>query len=235
MKSGAYEMSDGLDLGDRMKRYEKIYNYRFTPRSCVIVRVDGRSFHTFLKYAQKPFDERVINAMASTMKEVAAEMQGFKVSYTQSDECSFLISDFDELNSEGWFNYELNKIVSISASAFTAYFNDAFIHPYKVAMFDARAFIIPREEVPNYFIWRQRDWERNSLQMFARSFYSHKELHQKNTADIHEMLHTKGANWAMLSDQIKNGSFYWKDGRLTHHKEDYESLQQELSNIGLII
>jgi tRNA(His) 5'-end guanylyltransferase len=73
------------------------------------------------------------------------------------------------------------------------------------AYFDARAFNMPKEEIANYFIWRQKDWERNSIQMLARSMYSQKELTGKKIPEIHDMIHDKGDNWANLPDALKNG------------------------------
>ncbi len=89
------------------------------------------------------------------------------------------------------------------------------------AIFDSRVFNIPKEEVCNYFIWRQLDWFRNSLQMLARTHFSHKELNEKNTSDIHEMLHQKGVNWADLEPVWKNGVFIWlKEDRRLETRSD---------------
>ena len=74
-------------------------------------------------------------------------------------------------------------------------------------MFDARAFILPREEVCNYFIWRQQDATRNSIQMVAQSNFSHKELQGKSCNVLQCMLHEqKGINWNDYSTVYKRGS-----------------------------
>ena len=70
-------------------------------------------------------------------------------------------------------------------------------------MFDARAFNIPMDEVKNYFIWRQQDWIRNSVQMLAQAHFSHKELHGKNQSDMHDMLNEKDIN------PLLSRSFIW--------------------------
>src|SRR3954469_12276586 len=106
----------GDDLGDRIKRYENAYRHRLTPRSSVMIRVDGRAFHTYTRGMTKPFDQRFMESMRTATAAVAAELAGFKLAYTQSDEANFLITDYDRLTTQGWFDYELNKIVSISAS-----------------------------------------------------------------------------------------------------------------------
>lgn len=214
-------------IGSRIKKYEAVSNYLLTPRSCLFIRIDGKSFHSFTRKCQKPFDKKLIDSMVEAGQATAKEMMGFKIGYLQSDECTFLLTDFDTLTTQGWFNYELNKIVSVSASLFTANFNR--IYGSDNAIFDSRAFIVPIEDFPNVFIWRQRDWERNSIQMYARSVFSHKELKNKNHAEIHEMLHEKGYNWAKLSEQIKNGTYILKDNSKIFEKMDYEKLKGMIS------
>lgn len=213
------KMSD--QLGDRIKRYEQAYNQVLTPRSVVMVRVDGKAFHTFARGCEKPFDQKLIDSMVKATEDTAANMMGFKLAYTQSDEATFMLTDFDTLQTQGWFGYELNKIVSITASMFTAYFNKAY--GSTDALFDARAFIVPVDDWQNVFIWRQRDWERNSIQMVARANFSHKELEKKKIPQIHDMLHEVGINWANYSPQHKNGTFVLRDG-LSHEKVDYDKL-----------
>lgn len=212
-------------LGDRIKRYEASYNCKLTPRSVVMVRVDGKAFHSYTKHMNRPFDKNLINGMVTAARKTAREMQGFKLAYIQSDECTFMITDFDGLETQGWFNYEVNKIVSLTASFFTAYFNQ-YMGVEEIAAFDARAFVVPQDDWPNVFIWRQRDWERNSLQMLARNNYSHKELVNKNTSQLHEMLYNKGINWASLLPIYKNGTFITKDFDLIHDKLNYEEILQ---------
>jgi tRNA(His) 5'-end guanylyltransferase len=216
------------NLGDRMKRYELPFNHYLVPKTPVIVRVDGKAFHTYtqLRNLNKPFDNMLIAAMIQTTKHTARKMQGFKLAYIQSDEASFLLTDFDTFETEGYFDYELNKILSITASTFTAYFNQ-FMGVDEVAMFDARAFNIPLEDFPNYFVWRQRDWERNSLQMLARTHYSQKELHGKGSPEIHEMLHKKDVNWAELKDVYKNGTFIaYNSEDPIHEKLSYNDIYE---------
>jgi len=202
-------------LGDRMKRYERSSKDFLTPRTPVIIRVDGRAFHTYTKGMKKPFDENLIEAMTYASKKVAQDMQGFKVGYIQSDEASFLITDYDDLNTQGWFGYNLSKIISITSSLMTAHFNEYMWRinaTNEIAYFDARAFNIPENDIPNYFLWRAQDWKRNSLQMYCRSFFSSKELHKKNHEDMHNMLHKIGRNWSKdLTDAEKNGTWigYW--------------------------
>lgn len=215
------------NIGERIKRYEWASNYSLTPRSCLFIRIDGKAFHTFTRGCDKPFDQKLIDSMVQAGIDTAKEMMGFKLAYLQSDECTFMLTDFDTLQTQGWFGYELNKIVSVSASMFTAYFNRAYGSDN--AIFDSRAFIVPEDDAPNVFIWRQRDWERNSIQMLSRSHFSHSELNKKKVPEMHNMLHQKGVNWSELNDQLKNGTFITKDFELLHNKMDYEQINNILT------
>src|SRR4030065_891451 len=221
------------ELGDRIKRnYEDSYRIYLTRRTPVIIRVDGKAFHTLTskmkKHLEAPFFPHFMNSMLYAAEKTAEEMQGFKLGYVQSDEASFLLTDYDKLETEAWFNYNLNKIVSVSASTMTAYFNDFWELGMtglegKVSVFDARAFNIPKEEIANYFLWRCQDWERNSLSMYCQAFFSHKELMNKGREEQHEMLHSIGKNWATdLSPREKNGTFIFRDGKTVNDfKADY--------------
>ena len=194
-------------LGDRIKGYEKNFSNTAVKRMPLMIRVDGKAFHTFTKGMQKPFDHTLISAMVAAAIDVAKQMQGFKVAYIQSDEATFCITDYDSIETEGWFGYKIQKIVSISAAIMSVAFNKHF-ETDKSPIFDSRAFTIPVDDVVNAFLWRAKDWERNSLQMYARSFFSHKELHKKNKDDIHEMLYSIDKNWTTdLTEQEKNGTF----------------------------
>jgi len=151
--------------------------------------------------------------MEFSASQLFREAQGCKLAYVQSDEASFLLTDWDELTTEAWFGNNLQKITSISAAVMTAAFNQvAQIRFYKESVsFDARSFQIPREEISNYFLWRAHDWKRNSIQMYARSVFSHKELHKKSTEDMLAMLEMKGLRWGDLTPQLKNGTWIYLD------------------------
>jgi tRNA(His) 5'-end guanylyltransferase len=174
----------------------------------------------------KPFDHKLSEAMLIAGEKVAKEIDGFKLGYHQSDEFSFAMTDTQDYESQMWFGGEVQKLCSITASLFTAHFNKAM--DGTVAAFDCRAFNVPVDDVANVFIWRQRDWERNSLQMFARGVFSQKQLQNKKHCDIHEMLHEKGFNWADLSEQDKNGTFITKDGERIQKKLDYAEINSLL-------
>ncbi len=218
---------DKTSLANRMKEYyENIPKIKLIRRTPVIIRLDGRSFHTFTKGFNKPFDDVLIKTMQETMKYLCENIQNCVFGYTQSDEISLALVDYKNLNSSAWFDYEVQKICSISASMTTMIFNKLFeknlrnwnIDSYKMysiytkasikgAMFDSRCFNIPKEEVTNYFYWRQLDATRNSIQMLGQSQFSHKELQNKSCNMIQDMLLTKkDINWNNLPIYKKRGS-----------------------------
>jgi tRNA(His) 5'-end guanylyltransferase len=194
-------------IGNRMKQnYENIYRISLTRRTPVIIRLDGRAFHTFTKHLEKPFSNMLREAMVKTAEALLSEISGAKIAYVQSDEISILVTDYDHLYTQPWFDYNLQKITSVSASIATAVFNDYMESPY-LATFDSRAFNIPKEEVANYFLWRWQDWKRNSIQLLGQSLFSHKELHKKNQREIVEMCNEKGEEWEYLAAWWKYGTF----------------------------
>lgn len=215
-----------------MKRYEAASRFHLSPKQAVMIRVDGRAFHTYTKGMDKPFDHDMIKAMIWATEEVARDMSGFKLAYTQSDEASFLITDTDNFETQGWFDYNLAKVISISASTFTAAFNQYWLtHDVpperltKLATFDSRAFVVPMEDVPNCFLWRQKDWYRNSVQMLGQAHFSHKQLANKKLGDIHDMLHEKDINWAHLLPVEKNGTFIHREVRVTESDDQSTGFQ----------
>ena len=138
------------------------------------------------------------------------EMIGCRFAYGQSDEYSFLLTDFEREDAPLWFDGNVQKIVSVSASIFTGAFNAAFPRQpngvQKPAAFDSRLMVIPRRsEVVSYFLWRQLDASANSLNMLASAHFSHEELAGKSTSEKHEMLHAKRINWAKQPPDFKRG------------------------------
>lgn len=232
------------DLGVRIKTfYEQIPKTKLMRRTPVIIRLDGKAFHTFTRGFKKPFDEVLIKSMQETMKYLCENIQGCVLGYTQSDEITLILIDYQKFTSEAWFDYEVQKMCSVSASMATMALNkffsdntdiefykefhkrgidqggtqlefDALEAEYQVyyekvnkAMFDARCFNIPKEEVTNCVYWRQLDATRNSIQMVGQANFSHKELQGKSCNMIQDMLMTqKNINWNDLPTYKKRGS-----------------------------
>lgn len=224
------------DLGDRMKDYyESRSKTRLTRRMPVVIRLDGKAFHTFTKGFKKPFDMIMVKAMQETMKYLCENIQGCVLGYTQSDEITLVLIDYQNLNSDAWFDYEVQKLCSVSASMATFAFNRNFarlaaLEPEKKtkqtnaytevaskgAFFDARCFNIPKEEVTNCLLWRQQDATRNSIHMTGRAYFSHKQIEGLNSNDIQGLLlQEKGINWNDLPTTLKRGSCCIKKYRQT--------------------
>ena len=190
--------ADKSSLGDRMKLfYEAPSLYKLPMRLPVIIRLDGRAFHTLTKSLDRPFDDDLIKVMQDTAVYLCENITGAVGAYVQSDEISILIHTYKKLDSQAWFGNEVQKIVSISSSMASAYatLNSAYaFRAPTLVQFDSRVFVLPESEVCNYFIWRQQDWERNSIQMLAQSLFTHKECHKKNMKMLKDMCKTKGKN-----------------------------------------
>jgi tRNA(His) 5'-end guanylyltransferase len=228
------------DLSIRMKsQYEDRTRYYVPRRTYTILRLDQKSAHTYTKGLNKPFDAGYMEDIDNAIIAMLPEIQGAVLAYTQSDEISILLTDFDKPTTSAWFDGNIQKMSSVAASIMTAEFNrlrisrhfinqsikkniviyneilDTIEEP-SLAYFDCRAFTIPdRIEVMNYFRWRQQDCIRNSVSMVAQFNYSHKELHGKSQSDMHEMLHRKGINWATdFTDGEKNGRVIVKESSL---------------------
>jgi len=226
------------ELGDRMKKnYENRTRILLPRRTYTIIRIDGKAFHTYTKGCVSPFDNGLIEDMDLTSEYLCKNIQGAKIGFVQSDEISILMTDFDNLQTDAWFDGNIQKIVSIAASMATAKFNQLrlsrwfrnydedfdnlaaahFVLENRLAEFDARTYTIPsKTEVMNYFIWRQQDTVRNSISSVAQSLYSAKELHGKNMSEQQEMIFRKGINWNDYSSQHKRGRFVYKS---TYEKE----------------
>ena len=252
-------MSVHDDLGTRMKEfYEQVPKTRLVRRMPIAIRIDGKAFHTFTKGFRKPFDDILIKTMQETTKYLCENIQGCVLGYTQSDEITLILVDYQKLTSSAWFDYEVQKLCSISASMATMAFNKFFERnaenyiqncatDYEIdglygkgtpeyqlceiyqkaaekgAMFDARCFNIPKEEVTNLIYWRQLDATRNSIQMVGQANFSHKELQNKSCNDIQDMLHEqKGINWNDYPTVYKRGTACIKNRKIIEYLDEFK-------------
>ena len=258
-------MSNKKDsLGDRMKEnYENRAKTYLVRRMPVIIRLDGKAFHTFTKGLKKPYDEIFHNTMNATMKYLCENIQGCKLGYTQSDEITLLLTDYDTLTTDAWFDYNVQKMCSVAASMATLAFNKALerlVDKYefdmcgivdyrkdeeafnysenlrvavrKGAMFDARCFNIPKEEVTNCLVWRQQDATRNAIQMLGQCNFSHKELHGKSCNDIQDMLMLqKGINFNDMPTEFKRGVCCIKEEYYPEPMPGYEDCEVDATSV----
>jgi tRNA(His) 5'-end guanylyltransferase len=204
---------DKTSLGDRMKGYEAVSKSKLLRRTPTIIRLDGKAFHTWTKQLRsidesldiEPYSIIMHRLMRKTTKYLMDNIQNAVFAYSQSDEISILMNDWKRLTTDSWFNSDIQKIASVSASMATCAFNNEVVSVNNnalcntgltSALFDSRVFNVPKEEVTNYFVWRQQDATRNSINMLGQFYFSHKKLQGKNVSQVQDMLMEKyQINW----------------------------------------
>lgn len=208
-------------LGDRMKdHYENRTRVLLPRRTYTLLRLDGKAFHSYTKDCDRPYDSMLSEDMDFTAVALCQQIEGARFAYVQSDEISLLLTDFEDNQTQAWFDGSLQKLVSLSASIATAHFNsfrwqrifygkqlELNLLREPTAYFDSRAFTIPDPvEVENYFIWRQQDATRNSISMAAQAHLPHEQLQGKSSDEMQEMLwQEKGINWNDMPGGFKRG------------------------------
>jgi len=222
-----------MDLGNRMKKYERTTTECLVHRMPAILRVDGRGFSIFTKGFTKPFDKVIMGCMERVGLALCADISTAKLAYGQSDEVSILLVDYDKFETMQWFDGNVEKICSIAASIATLAFNEALrLHLNEAeesvvgdewkrvellkrkqfkAMFDARIFPIPKEDVTNYFLWRRQDATRNSVNSLGQANFSPRQLRGVGVPEVKQMLLTKGESWDNLSWREKEGFYIVKE------------------------
>lgn len=180
----------------------------------VVVRLDGRSFHTFCRQFEKPYDIIFNTCLSNTLAFLCKKIQGVVYGQRHSDEVSLLLLDLRKATSDAFFDYSTQKIVSVTAAMCSTEFcrqlliQDRLSVERDFPVFDCRAFNLPEFEVTNYFWDRSLDCVRNSIQNLARTKFSHKQLDHKDGSQMQEMLHSvHGINWAGLPQEQKAGVY----------------------------
>lgn len=208
-------------LGNELKAIEKSFESTLPLQTPVIMRLDGKAFHTFTRGFEKPFSHCIHNAMVEAASVLCKEIQNARFAYTQSDEISILIFEAAD-KSQTWFGNRVQKMCSVAASICSNVFNKKLkeeVESYdapapQMAAFDVRVFSLPLDQqVQSYFQWRQEDAVRNSISMLAQAHFSHRKLHKKNRREMRSMLQSKGINWEDLRDWKKFGSVIVKQWR----------------------
>lgn len=227
------------NLSQKCNYYRTLADHRLLPNSYVLVTIDGRSFsHKIKKKFNLPYDENFVYMMDETAKYVCKNVQGCKFAYVQSDEISFILTDFDTPTTDAFFGNRLCKIQSIIASMATSKFNnlmtqfqlenlsydklkDGFysvndairvVSEMPLYEFDCRAWNVPSyNDVFAHFLWRQIDCVRNSKQVAAQTYIPHKELLNKDTDEqIKKLKEDKAIDWHEYEDGYKYGRFVYK-------------------------
>lgn len=240
-------------LGDRMKEYENLTRFKLSKEYPMIIRLDGNAFHTFTRGFERPFDSILRESMEETAKYLLEKIPGSQCAYHQSDEISILVTNYQLSNRQPWFDNNVNKIVSLTAAMATLIFNRVFTNKafstgdghltedekdamrarlqatVKGALFDSRVFILPKDEVVNYFIWRQQDAIKNSISMVAQSLFSHKSLQGLNGLQmVDRMLKEKGIVYEEKYSNIE------RRGSLTHRLAPVEHEKTITKKDGII-
>ena len=204
-----------MNLDDRMKLYEKKFpgDGMLMPLVPWIIRLDGKAFQTYTRGCDKPFDQGLHDMMYFLTKDLV-HLTNAVLGYTQSDEVSLLLYT-EERNSMLYFDGNVQKLQSILAAAAVRSWSEHMDWDHKIIrdrslpLFDCRAFSVPNKaEAANYFIWREQDAVRNSIQSLGQAHFSQEQLHGKNCNEIQEMVFQKtGINWNSLSAAQKRGTY----------------------------
>ena len=217
------------NLEDKCQYYRKTTDYKIIPNGYTLLMLDGVCFSRLIKNNfKKPFDDDFINMMNETAKYLVEHLQGAKIAYTQSDEISILVTDFDTPQTDLLYGGRLCKIQSIAAAMATSEFNRQFIlyyidkykdeHPEKViekmklAQFDCKCWMVPNEnDMFAHFLWRNIDCIKNSKQQTAQTYLPHKQLVGKTTDEGIAMLkEEKDIDWNTFDSGKKYGRLIFK-------------------------
>lgn len=204
-----------MNIDDRMKKYEAATRTQLTARMPVVIRLDGKAFHTFTRDCSRPFDTELREALVRAAQALLTEVPA-RFAYAQSDEVSLLLVDYNKFESQQWFDGIVQKMASVSAAVMTGHFNrlwaelrpDLAVEP---AFFDARVFPIPERDVENHFVWRQQDAMRNAVSMAAQAEFSHKELQGKHTGEMLEMLASHKIKFESYPEWFQFGSLITRE------------------------
>lgn len=203
-----------ISLSDRIKSYEDSGKNFLDTKQPIIIRIDGCKFSKLTKSFKKPYDDNFIELMNKTAEHVISKIENFRFCAVQSDEINICMIPSKE-ETQALYNGSINKIVSVTASAAASAFNILFTSYMSetpaYAMFDSRAFNIPREECFNYFLSRQNDTTRNAIAMTARTYFSHKEVLGKDSDQMKEMLNNINKSFDDIPDYFKYGRFMFKE------------------------
>lgn len=230
------------NLKEKCEYYKSLTDYKLVPNSHILLMLDGRAFSKYTKRFMKPFDDTFIGLMNSVALELCSNIEGAKFAYVQSDEISIYITDIEKTEDSipsSWFQYRLSKLLPIAASIASSTFMKEYIHKllgdsktldefkeifdnFKTVEFDAKAWNVPNiNDVYAWFLYRQIDCIRNSKQMVAQTYFSHKQLEGKDTDEQIKMVKelTK-IDWYELPEKYKFGRFLYKEEK-TLHSEQY--------------
>ena len=227
------------NLKEKCEYYRSLQDTRLIPGLWTLVMLDGRSFSKMIKNKYKlPFDSDFIDMMNKTAEKVCKEVQGSKFAYVQSDEISIVLSDFDTIDTESFFSYRIEKMLSIIPGIATGQFNKLAtkrwidsgnkIEDYEPIQFDGKVWQVPcYNDMMAWFLYRQLDCIKNSKNQVAQQYFSHKQAQGITADDLIQKLKDEGKVdwWHEFNDGEKFGRFIWKEMEKFHNDKlniDYD-------------
>jgi tRNA(His) guanylyltransferase len=196
-----------IDVGTRMKsHYESRARTRFVRRMPIILRLNGKNFKEWTSWCQKPFDTSLCTALVDTLSHLLENVPNAVFGYLHSDKLSILLRDYDDHDTGLWFDGDVQDIISLATSMATAFFNNQFEprqHP--PALFQMRAFNLPREEVHNYFVWRQSNSLTGALHGLGRHHLGEQNMQKYSNAAIVTELQKRDVDLKNLDSRYVNG------------------------------
>ena len=218
-------------LKEKCNYYRDLTDHRLLPNTPIMVMIDGKNFSKMIKNKfEKPFDENFIDMMNKTAEYLCKNIQNCIGAYVQSDEISLIIKDNGLTCSP--FDGRICKLQSIIPAMATAKFNQLYtIHNLGIdvskkhnmtldfnkliplCVFDCKVWNVPNEnDAMAWFLYRQIDCIRNSMQQFCQTYVPHKELMGKDTSEqVALCLKKTGKDWNSISDDKKYGRLIYKD------------------------
>lgn len=198
-------------LGDRCKAFEAATESTLMPGLPVLVRLDGRAFHTFTRKLERP-DTRLVECFHDTVLAIMEDIHA-DVAYHQSDEITL---GWGPQRGDMLFGGRVQKLCSVLAGLTSAAFCSAVLHRFgedmlaRLPHFDCRVWQVPDNmDLVDVFLWREADAVKNSISSLAQEHFSAKELHGQASMDQLAMLGRAGVRWDLLPDHLKRGS-YWR-------------------------
>ena len=227
MNKGRKKMAEKDTLGDILKAFEGTEAGRSAmPGLPIVARLDGRSFHTFTKGLERPFDNRLSSAMIETTRYLVDQTNA-DLGYTQSDEITLFWKNDKAIDNNMLFGGRFQKLVSILAAMGTSRFTFEIINriPEKAKLaplFDCRVFQLPNAElVADCFKWRELDATKNAISMAAHAHFSHKSLQGLNGSQKQERLFAeKGINFDDYPVFFKRGTYIRRVKRVAELDEE---------------
>lgn len=180
-------------LEKRIQEYESCFDYRFTRKLPLIIKIEGKSFSKATKNLQRPYSDNLAATFADTMLALVKNIDGATIGYHYSDSISIVSLNDQKLNTDPWLGNRIQDIVSLASSMATNEFNnlawsddDTYIDGADIsgnALFTAKAFTVPNyTEAINFLICQQfgcaQEAINDAIYYELGKRFSRKEVHE---------------------------------------------------------